>query len=117
MLETKIDQLTKAVEQLTRAILERDINELAKNLIAQGATVEELAQPEPTQTKVEPQPEPEQQSALTHSDLQDLILSKVRTKPELKNKVKELLAELGAKKVSDLNDTNLAVMFDKVNAL
>lgn len=122
MLETKIEELTKAVERLTVAILERDINEIAKSLIAQNVDVKALVEApakavEAKAEKVEQvTPEPEQ-TQVTYTDVQDAVLAKVRDVSGAKPKVKELLKSYNAMKVNDLAESALTEFLDKVNAL
>ena len=122
MLEVKIEELTKAVERLAVAILERDINEIAKSLIAQNVDVKALVET-PTQAaeakaeKVEQvTPEPEQ-AQVSYTDVQDLVLTKVREVSGAKAKIKEILASYKAVKVTDLDASVLVEFVEKVKAI
>ena len=84
------------IETLTAAINALNLN-IAKlgNAPAAAEVVQEVAEEEETAP------------ALTHKELQDLIMSMVREDMKRKPKIKELLTKYSASKVSDLYADNL----------
>lgn len=91
MLETKIELLTAAINKLTAAMTDCN-NEIAQET---KAIVEEVATIEPTV------------KTFTHDDLRDLILKCNRANPDNKVKMKAILEEFGAKKVTDVKESDI----------
>jgi hypothetical protein len=56
-------------------------------------------------------------SSATHEEIQTLMLSKVRQDMANKTKVKDILAQYKAAKVTDLSEKDLQTVFDAVSAL
>lgn len=114
MLETKIQELTQAIEQLSKLIVDVATAYDQRQDTQQIATKPTQAPtPVPTET---PTKAPEQQSIDMQSEskalpdreeLKTLAAEKVRDKPENKDKVFAKLDELKAKKVKDLKDDQL----------
>lgn len=101
-LENKIELLTSAVEMLIARI---------DAIATANITSSEPVEPEHT-------PEPEQsEKKLTHKDVQDFLLSFVRKDADLKPKIKKLLSEFSASKVSDIELDKLADFKSKVEKL
>lgn len=110
-LEAKIEKLTAAIEKLTANI------ELALSTPANSAPLAEVAPKyTPAPEALEPEapavtPEPR------HDDVQSAILAKVRANMDNKTKVKAILTEFKAAKVTDLDLSVLADVMAKVDAL
>ncbi len=111
-LESKIEALTAQVAKLT---------EIMTFLVSNPPT----AMYQPTVEEVEPQapkaaePEPIAQTKKTidPSDVTALCLSLSRKDPSNKAKIKDLLAQYKAAKVSDLSESNLAEFAAKLEQL
>lgn len=107
-LESKIENLTKAVEALTEQM-------------AKSASVE--TEPEPVQSKAkkpkpEAAPKDETPQGPTVEELQDLAMSKVREDRSKKNAIKDLIASYdGAKVIGDVPSEKLADLGKKLEAL
>lgn len=123
-LEAKIEKLTKAVELLTKTILERDVAELAQNIIE--PTVEVMkevveadvkktnprkAEQAPKEEKAEPSKE------VTAEDVQAVCLAIVREDSTKKKAIVELLGEYGAKTVGQVKTDKLPELKAKLGAL
>ena len=106
-LESKIDQLTKAVEALT-----------AQMLAMQASAPTVTKTPAPTEPTPEPAPEPAaapQAKAVTKEDVQAFVIEKVRANAENKSIVKGLLAALGERAISSIGEqSKLEALFDKL---
>lgn len=118
-LETKIEKLTNAVELLTRAILERDVVELAANLDApttpaDSEKVEELVKEETDKAK----PAETVDDAPTVEELQGMCLKLVRADKGNKAKILELVgAYKGAKTIAEVPAKKLPELKTKLEAL
>ena len=101
-LESKIDQLIKAVEANTQALLSYS------------------QAPEPTAEQPKPEPEQTKDTApeVTHKEVQDAVLAFVR-KDTKKHKplVRTLLDGFEAQKVSDLDESRLPIFMKQLKAL
>ena len=103
MLETKIEELTKAITTLTEFLQGQDL----KREIAQIETSEK----EPEQVKIN-------SKTYTHDDLKALCLSKSREDVANKPKLKSLLKEFGAAKVLDVKSKeDLTTIITRINYL
>lgn len=111
-LENEIQRLTAAIEKLNSNI------ELVLTTPA-NQTVELPKKSDPAVTVVEvAKPEaPAATPELKHDDVQSAILAKVRANMENKTKVKAILTEFKAAKVTDLDLSVLADVMAKVDAL
>lgn len=105
-LEAKIEKLTAAIEKLT-ANIELALSTPANSTPSAEVEPEYIPAPE---TKAETQ-------ELKHDDVQSAILAKVRANMENKAKVKAILTEFKAAKVTDLDLSVLADVMAKVDAL
>ncbi len=101
MLETKIEALTIAIERLTA------------QLQAQQPTAQETPKPKAE----EPTPQQPKASAPTKEALRDLFIAKTRDNAENKAKIKELLKLYGATKINDLEDGDIAEIFEEAQSL
>ena len=107
-LENKIELLTASIDAL-RATIEAQSKEVAAPVAV--ADVGPVA--------VEPEPvsaEPEQDQ-LKHKDVQDFLLSFVRKDQKLKSKIKTILSDFSASKVSDIDVARLSEFKAKVEML
>jgi hypothetical protein len=112
-LEAKIELLTRAIDKLNAnmaLLLTTPANQVLTTEQVEAGPVVEVKTEAPKVEQVE-------QVTITHSDLQSLILSKVRDNMDHKPTAKAILKEFGAAKVSDLSDDNLQAVYDKVAAL
>lgn len=113
-LNAKIETLTSTVEKLAAAIVEHDIRNL-------GGDPKEAAQPKKqkadTPKKEEVETEPEQKAEVTHDDLKQLCLDKVREDKSFKETLKAYLdTEFGVKKTGDVPDDKVAEAYDKIKS-
>ena len=101
-LETKIEELTKAITHLSAVMESLRINS------------------EPMIGAPTPVPEPKEevlQQVQTHDDLKKLCLSTVRKLPNLKDAVKGLLESYGAAKANEVPSDKIGECMDKIAAL
>jgi len=118
-LENKIELLTAAIDRLNAnlaLVLTTPANQTLTTEQVVAAPVEVLKAVEQVNEAVN-EVVSSQVQAVTHNDLQSLILAKVRVNMEHKAAVKALLSEFGAAKVTDLKESDLAAVAAKVNAL
>lgn len=106
-LETKIEELTKAVNLLTRAILERDIESLAPS---------EQSVESPTEKEAEPEPEKKaEQPARSQDDLKKLCMAKVKEDRAFKDTLKAFLSkEYGVTKTSEVPDDKVTEAYERI---
>lgn len=106
-LETKIEELTKAVNMLTKVIAEQDIVHMqAEQVIAPA----EEAKPE----TVEPATE---QPTLTQDDLKKLCMAKVKENREFKETLKAFLKDAyGVSKTSEVPDDKVTEVYTRIEA-
>ena len=121
-LESKIDDLIKAVNEQTQAVNAFNGNiEKWLSTPTEQAAQEKASEPTPesaNETQQSEQSKTEQSAALTHKDVQDDVLKFVRKDVKgNKPKVKTLLGEFGAKKVGDVAEGKLADFHAKLGAL
>lgn len=121
-LETKIEQLTAAVNLLTQAILERDISELADNIAAPTKPIEpEVIKAEVAETKKavkdKPKAKKESNDKVTAEDVQAVCMALVRTDTGKKAAIVQLLNDYGAKTVGQVPAEKLAELKAKLEAL
>ena len=112
-LEAKIELLTRAIDKLNAnmaLLLTTPANQVLTTEQVEAAPVVEVKTEAPKVEKAE-------QVTITHSDLQSLILSKVRDNMDHKPIAKAILKDFGAAKVSDLSEDKLQAVYDKVTAL
>ena len=108
-LESKIEQLTAAIEKLN-ANITLVLNTPVGEVITPVVIEDEKTAPNKPDAMVETK-------AVTHEDVQAAIMAKVRLDMQNKTAVKAILAEFKAAKVSDLGADALAVVMLKVGAL
>lgn len=107
-LESKIENLTKAVEALTE--------QMAKS--ASSETESKPVQSKAKKPKPEAEPKDETPQGPTVEELQDLAMSKVREDRSKKNAIKDLIASYdGAKVIGDVPSDKLADLGKKLEAL
>ena len=121
-LENKIEELTKAVNLLTQAILERDISELADNIAAPTKPIEpEVIKAEVAETKKavkdKPKSKKESNDKVTAEDVQAVCLKLVRDDGSKKAAIVALLSEYGAKTVGQVPVEKLAELKTKLEVL
>lgn len=122
-LETKIEKLTEAVELLTRAILERDIVELAQNIVEPTVEVTKEAVAESVKkSKPKKAAEPVKEKAdapeqVTAEEVQSMCLALVREDGSKKKHIVDIFAEYGAKTVGQIKADKLAEVKTKLEAL
>lgn len=121
-LENKIEELTKAVNLLTQAILERDISELADNIAAPTKPIEpEVIKAEVAETKKavkdKPKAKKESNDKVTAEDVQAVCMALVRKDTAKKAPIVALLNEYGAKTVGQVPAEKLAELKTKLEAL
>ena len=107
-LETKIAELTKAVEALTQVILndvKTDIQAEAEKVISQAKEVE-VEQITPTTD-----------TSATTDDIKALCLKIARTVDNGKDKAKEVLKSVGAVKATDVKGGDIPTVITKLEAL
>ena len=108
-IESKIENLTKAIEALTVVLL------------APGAKASDATPTETKKVKTEPEPEPEvvetktAKPEPTHADLKAACLKVARD--DKKDQVKALLADYGAAKAVDVAVELLEEVITKIEAL
>jgi hypothetical protein len=105
-LESKIELLTAAIEKLNANI------EFALRTPVASAPAQQVAPEVKAEVKAEVV-----KSSATHEEIQTLMLSKVRQDMANKTKVKDILAQYKAAKVTDLSEKDLQTVFDAVSAL
>lgn len=123
-LETKIEKLTEAVELLTKAILERDIVELASHIVEPTVEVTketvkkivESEKPKAEKPKAE-KPAKENAKPVTAEEVQAVCMKLVREDSAKKKPIVELLAEYGAKTVGQVKADKLAELKSKLEML
>ncbi len=113
MLEVKIEALTIAIERLTAQL--------------QGQPAIDLETPKPKakepkahlrmEKSLSIEPTPPKASAPTKEALRDLFIAKTRDNAENKAKIKELLKLYGATKINDLEDGDIAEIFEEAQSL
>lgn len=108
-LELEIQRLTAAIEKLNSNI------ELVLTTPA-NQTVE-LPKKQDFSEPVQVETEQPKAATVTHDDVQSAILAKVRASMDNKPKVKAILSEFKAAKVSDIDAAQLAAVLSKVEAL
>ena len=113
-LENKIQLLTASIDAL-RASIEAQSKEVA----APVSFVEpvSVADVKPVSVDVEPLVVEPEQDHLKHKDVQDFLLSFVRKDQKLKSKIKTILSEFSASKVSDIDVARLSEFKAKVEML
>ena len=104
-LESRIEELTRAVEALT-ALMDRTIENAANRAV-------EKMQDSP---KVEKSEGKEAAKLPTPDDLKAACLAAARAKPEDKAKIKDLLASYGAKVSADVPADKIAEVIGKIEA-
>ena len=107
MLENKIDALTKAVEALTLVL-----SVAASEMKADAAVIVEAVKEQAADVVSEAPP-----VTATHDDLRALILSANRADSANKAIIKDVLAGVGAKKVTDVKLDDIEHTINSINAL
>ena len=114
-LENKIELLTASIDAL-RATIEAQSKEVAAP-VAVNVEPEPVADVEPVAVEPEPVSAGPEQSQLKHKDVQDFLLSFVRKDQKLKSKIKTILSDFSASKVSDIDVARLSEFKAKVEML
>lgn len=115
-LENKIELLTAAIDRLNAnlaLVLTTPVNQTLTVADVASASVEVLKVADQVVSTADVNAAP----LLTHNELQSVILSKVRANMDHKSTVKAILSGFGAAKVTDLKDSDLEAVLEKVNAL
>ena len=124
-LENKIELLTASIDAL-RATIEAQSKEVAAPVAVADVEPVAVADVEPVgvadvePVAVEPvsvEPLEAEQSQLKHKDVQDFLLSFVRKDQKLKSKIKTILSDFSASKVSDIDVARLSEFKAKVEML
>lgn len=115
-----LEQLTRIADALELAILPNTSQAYA-DLVKERLGVDVLVKSEQSQAEqpkeVEQAKEVEQvKESYSHDDLKALCLSKSREDVENKVKLKALLKEYGAVKVTDVNSSDLAVVIGRIQS-
>lgn len=110
-LELEIQRLTAAIEKLNSNIALVLTTPATQVVNAQTET------PEPVQETARVETEQLKAATVTHDDVQSAILAKVRASMDNKPKVKAILSEFKAAKVSDIDAAQLTAVLSKVEAL
>lgn len=115
MLETEIKNLTAAIRELS-AVMTGASDEMKKDAaVIIEQSIEAIVIPEPV---VEPIPEsvPETVQQSTHSDLRAVILAANRANPDNKAIIKALMTELGAGKVTEVEQDKIYNLINDIKA-
>lgn len=119
-LETKIEELTSAINLLTKAILERDVVELVANIVEPTVEVTEEAvkgAEEKAQKKTNSKAKKESNAKVTAEEVQAVCLKLVREDGAKKAAIVELLNGYGAKTVGQVAPEKLSELKTKLEAL
>jgi hypothetical protein len=110
-LESKIENLTAAVQALTELI--------QKNVTYNATLIESTPAVEttPSEKKETPKEVPATTHAVTVEKLHELCMEKSRANPDNRDKIKAILATYNAKTLKTLSTDDLPAVFDKVTAL
>lgn len=131
MLETEIKKLTQAVETLNETLIRMNPNaffvlpEPIDELIEEHSKAEEIVEEQkvdeaevevvhPNQTEMKFE---EPVDVLTHENLKDVCLAKVREDMKFKPTIKALLAEYGAMKAADVPVEKIGEVINKIEAM
>lgn len=107
-LETKIDELTKAVNMLTKVIAEQDIVHMQAE---QASAPAEKAKPEAAE------PVTEQPTARTQDDLKKLCMARVKENREFKDTLKSFLKDAyGVSKTSEVPDDKVTEVYTRIES-
>ena len=120
-LELKIEKLTLAInalnENMTKVLNVPAATHANEVLEPEQPEVVIKEEPEQPEVVIKDEPAEEQAPWLTHKDLQDFMLSFVRKDMTRKPKIKKLLSEYSASKVSDLKAEQLVKFKAKLELL
>ena len=111
MLETEIKNLTNAIKELTAVMSSatQEIKEDAKIIVEKSIALVEAPVEEAVEAVVE-----EVVEAPTHDTLRTVILAANRVDNKNKAIIKALLADLGAKKVTDVKERDIPVLLTAI---
>ena len=111
MLETEIKNLTNAIKELTAVMSSatQEIKEDAKIIVEKSIALVEAPVEEVVEAPVEAVVE-----APTHDTLRTVILAANRADNKNKAIIKALLADLGAKKVTDVKESDIPVLLTAI---
>tara|TARA_R110002167_G_scaffold304041_1_gene508307 strand:+ start:84 stop:443 length:360 start_codon:yes stop_codon:yes gene_type:complete len=117
MLETKIEELTKAIEALTLVMQSatNDIKTDVKAILEQ--TIEPVIAVEPAQVLAHNDVHLAILKTLNYKDLRNTILQANRIKSENKVLIKEMLTKYGATKVSDVAEQDIQAVIEEIERL
>jgi hypothetical protein len=115
-LENKIELLTASIDAL-RATIKAQSKEVAAPVSFVEPVTDPVADVEPVVVDFELLNAEPEQSQLKHKDVQDFLLSFVRKDQKLKSKIKTILSEFSASKVSDIDVARLSEFKAKVEML
>lgn len=109
-LESKIENLTAAVQALTELI--------QKNVTYNATLIESSPAATTPAAKTEtPKEAPATTPAVTVEKLHELCMEKSRANPDNRDKIKAILATYNAKTLKTLSTDDIPAVFNKVNAL
>jgi len=113
MLETEMKNLTNAIKELTAVMSSatQEIKEDAKTIVEKSIALVEAPVEEVVEEVVEAPVE-----APTHDTLRTVILAANRADNKNKAIIKALLADLGAKKVTDVKESDIPVLLTAIEA-
>jgi len=117
MLETEIKNLTNAIKELTAVMSSatQEIKEDAKIIVEKSIALVEAPVEALVEAPVEA-PVEEVVEAPTHDTLRTVILAANRADNKNKAIIKALLADLGAKKVTDVKESDIPVLLTAIEA-
>lgn len=102
MLETKIEQLTKAIEALT-LVMQSATNDIKTDV---KSILEQTVEPVIEETK-----------ALNYEDLRAVILKANRNDPDNKIITKEILTKYKANKVTEVSEIDISAVIEEIERL
>lgn len=115
-LNGRLDAMATAFDNFSKAVLERDIAALG-GMPEQKKDEETKPAPKKAAPKKKAEPGQETDKEVTHEDLKQLCLAKVREKKSFKEDLKAYLdTEFGVKKTGDVPDEKVAEAYAKIES-